>query len=133
MYVLLRIFGFKFDILKKEQCHVKHYSVLIFALNDDCIFLQLHAVSRVQHGRQREPSFKRLRSPLSKFRRHCVLSGENERHALPRHQSIEKKIYTYRYISFPRIGIEPTTCRVYSHTLAPLRHNCKIIVLTSLK
>ena len=25
--------------------------------------------------------------------------------------------------TFPRIGIEPTTSRVYSHTLVPLRHN----------
>ena len=54
---------------------------------------QLHAVSRTQRGRQREPSAKTLRSPLSaKFWRHCVLSGGTQRRALPRYQSEEMKI-----------------------------------------
>ena len=36
---------------------------------------QLHAVSRTQQGRHREPSVKTLRTPLSaEFWRHCVLS-----------------------------------------------------------
>ena len=40
------------------------------------IVIQLHAVSRTQQGRQREPSVKTLRSPLSaEFWRHYVLSG----------------------------------------------------------
>ena len=43
---------------------------------------QLHAVSRTQQGRQREPSVKTLRSPLpAEFWRHCVLSGRNQRRA----------------------------------------------------
>ena len=43
-------------------------------------FYQLHAVSRTQQGRQREPSVKTLRFPLSaKFWRHCVLSGRKPR------------------------------------------------------
>ena len=41
---------------------------------------QLHAVSRTQQGRQREPCVKILRSPLSAdFWRHCVLSGTQRR------------------------------------------------------
>ena len=37
---------------------------------------KLHALSLTQQGRQREPSFKPLFSPLSaEFWRHCVLSG----------------------------------------------------------
>ena len=42
------------------------------------LFFQLHAVSRTQQGRQREPSVKTLCSPLSaEFWRHCVLSELN--------------------------------------------------------
>ena len=53
---------------------------------------QLHAVSRTQLGRQREPSVKTIRSPLStEFWRYCVLSGRAQRRALPRHQK-----YKYR-------------------------------------
>ena len=37
----------------------------------------------------------------------------------PRRQSAEMKIYINN--SFPRVGIEPTITRVYSHTLVPLR------------
>ena len=54
----------------------------------------VHAVYRTQQGRQREPSVKTLRSPLStKFWRHCVLSGRTQRRALPRHQSEEMEIF----------------------------------------
>ena len=54
---------------------------------------ELHAVSRTQQRRQREPSVKTLRSPLSaEFWRHCVLSGRTQRRALPRHQSEEMEI-----------------------------------------
>ena len=53
----------------------------------------MHAVSRRQQGRQRESSFKTLRSPLTaEFWKHCVLSGGTQRRALPRHQSEEMKI-----------------------------------------
>ena len=38
---------------------------------------QLHAVSRTQQGRQREPSVKTLRSQLSA--EFCVLSGRTQR------------------------------------------------------
>ena len=41
---------------------------------------QLHAVSRTQQGRQREPSVRTLRSPLpADFWRHCVLSSGTPR------------------------------------------------------
>ena len=54
---------------------------------------QLYAVSRSQQSRQRESSVKTLRSSLSaEFWRHCVLSGETQRRALPRHQSEEMEI-----------------------------------------
>ena len=65
-------------------------------LNDFCMMsciklvhqIQFHAVFYTQQGRQREPSVKILRSPLSTgFWRHCVLSGRTQRRALPLHQS----------------------------------------------
>ena len=53
---------------------------------------QFHAISRTQRGKQREPSVKTLRSPLSvEFRRHCVLSGGTQRRLLPRYESKEIK------------------------------------------
>ena len=60
------------------------------------IFFQLHAVSRTQQGRQREPSVKTLRSPLSaEFWRHCVLSGGTQGRALPRHQNENVNVNKY--------------------------------------
>ena len=54
---------------------------------------QLYTVSRTQQGRQREPSVKTFRSPLSaELWRRCVLSGRTQRRALPRHQNEEMKI-----------------------------------------
>ena len=47
-----------------------------------------------------------------------MLSRETQRHALLRYQSKEIKILN---ILFPRVGIEPTTSHVYSHT--PKRHH----------
>ena len=44
----------------------------------------------------------------------CLLSGGTQRRALPRPQSEELKILN---ISFPRVGIEPTKCRVVAVTL----------------
>ena len=56
-------------------------------------YIQLHAVSRTLRGRQREPSVKTLRSPLSaEFGRHYVLSGRTQRRACPRNQSDEMEI-----------------------------------------
>ena len=70
----------------------------------------------IRIGRQREPSVKSLRSPLSaEYWRHCLLSGRTQRRALPRHQSEEMEIQTKVNTSSPRVGIEPTT----SHTLCP--------------
>ena len=52
-----------------------------------------HTVSRTQQGRQKEPSVKTLRPPLSAaIWRHCVLNGRTQRRALPRHQSEEMEI-----------------------------------------
>ena len=52
-----------------------------------------HAVSRTLQDRQREPSVKPLRTPLSaEFWKHCVLSGRTQRRACPRHQREEMEI-----------------------------------------
>ena len=51
---------------------------------------------------------------------HSVPSSGTQRRALRRYQTEEMKIFN---ISIPRVGIELTTCRVYSRTLLPLRHN----------
>ena len=48
-----------------------------------------------------------------------MLSGGTQRHALPRHQSEEMKIYMYINFSFPRVGIKPVD---FSH-FVPLRHD----------
>ena len=48
------------------------------------------------------------------------LSGKTQRRALPRHHS--EKIIILN-ISFPRVGIEPTTYHGYSHTFVPLCHD----------
>ena len=53
---------------------------------------QLHAVSRSRQGRQKEPSVKTLRFPISaEFWGYCVLSGGTQLRALPLHQSEENK------------------------------------------
>ena len=49
-----------------------------------------------------------------------MLSGGNQRRALPRHQSEEIQILN---ISFPRVEMDLTTCRIYSHALVPLRRD----------
>ena len=49
-----------------------------------------------------------------------MLGGETQRRTFPRYQSEEMKILT---TPFSQLGIELTTCRVYSHTLAPLCHD----------
>ena len=46
-----------------------------------------------------------------------MLSGGTHRRALSRYQSEEMKILS---ISVPRMGIEPTTCRVCSTTVPQL-------------
>ena len=54
---------------------------------------QLHAVFCTQQGRQREPSVKTLRSPLSaEFQRQGVLSGRTQRRSCPRQQTEEMEI-----------------------------------------
>ena len=69
---------------------------------------QLHAVSRTQQGMK--PNVKTLRFP--EFWRHCVLSDGTK--------PARAKILIYN--NSPRVGIEPSTSRVYSHTLVPLRY-----------
>ena len=77
-------------------------------LSSYIFFIQLHAVSCMWQVMQ--VSVKTLRSPLSvKFGIHCVLSGGTQRCALPRHQSEKVKILN---ITFPRVEIEITTCRL---------------------
>ena len=59
-------------------------------------FYQLHAVSRTQQGRQREPSVKTLCFPLSaKFWRHCVLSGRTQ------HRDCPQILTNNKYILLP--------------------------------
>ena len=61
---------------------VKLYPGTIIIIKVKIKINQLHTISRTQQGRQREPSVKTLRSPLSaEFWRHCVLSGRPQRHA----------------------------------------------------
>ena len=50
----------------------------------------------------------------------CVLGRGTQRRALPCNQSEEMETLN---ISFPPLAIEPTTYRVYSRTLVPLRHD----------
>ena len=72
---------------------VKGALTLPFCMINKLSLTQLHTVSRTLQGRQREPSVKTLRSPLSaEFWRHCVLSGGSQRRPLSRHQSEEIKI-----------------------------------------
>ena len=67
------------DIIASIENEVKVLQVII--LNQKKLN-QLHAVSRTQQGRQREPSIKTLRSPLSaEYWRHCVLSRRTQRRA----------------------------------------------------
>ena len=53
---------------------------------------------------------------------HWVLSGRTQRRTLPQ---------IYINISSPRVGIEPTTSRFYSHTLCPCATTCHPIDLVS--
>ena len=46
--------------------------------------------------------------------RHCVLSVGTQHRVLPQHQRGEMKIWIWENISFHRVGIEPTTSRVYT-------------------
>ena len=46
-----------------------------------------------------------------------MVSNKTHLRALSHHQSEEMNILN---ISFPKVGIEPTICRVYSRTLVPL-------------
>ena len=70
-------------------------------------FSQLHAVSRIQQGRQRELSVKIFRPPLSsELSQHCVLGGGTKRHAsLPDSGDRSRRHRTHNH-------------RVYSRTLA---------------
>ena len=78
-----------------------------------------YAVSRTRQDKQRKPSVKTLRTPrFAEFWRHCVLGG----FALT-----WKKKWRYQLFFF-WVGIEPTTSRIYSHTV-PLRHDCPDITL----
>ena len=51
------------------------------------------------------------------------MSDGNQRRALSRHQSEEIRVYVETNILFPLVGMEPTTSRVHTHTLVPLRHH----------
>ena len=76
-----------------------YYLLAFFKIN--------HTVSRVQPGRQREPSVKRLRSSLfADFSSHCWVAELNAR-LLPWCYSVEMKILRNNN-SFPRAGIELT-------------------------
>ena len=51
-----------------------------------------------------------------------------QRLSLPRYQIEEMQILD---ISFSRVGIEPTACRAYSHTLEALASNVYILVVNN--
>ena len=58
------------------------------------LFYEFHVTSRIQQGRQTQPSVKTLRSPLCfKFRRHCVLNDGKQLRALPRHLREKTKTF----------------------------------------
>ena len=60
-----------------------------------------------------EPSVKILRFPLSaEIWIHCVMSGETQRHVLPRQQSEVIKILNISLGCVEWVGIEPTTSRI---------------------
>ena len=65
----------------------------------------------------------------AEFWKHYVFSGETQRRALSHNQRKEMEILN---ISFPRMGIEPTTCRVYSRMLVPLSNDWIFIFLVVL-
>ena len=84
-------------------------------------FFLLHAASRTYQGRQEDPGnlgLKHFRFQFSiELSRHCVLSGEGQRRALPRYQNKEMKILLF----FSRVEIKPKSL-VYSLPV-PVRHN----------
>ena len=84
----------KVEILKMAILFVTIQKLARLMVGSDFFILfQLYAVSRTLQGRQREPSVKTLRSPLSaEFWRHCVLNGRTQRRAQLRHQSEEMEI-----------------------------------------
>ena len=82
-------------------------------------FFKLHPNSAFRRVGRRKPSVKARRCPLSEFWRHCVLCSET----LPFTSTPERR---NENILFPRLGMESTTCHVYSHTLVPLRHDCSL-------
>ena len=68
-----------------------------------------------------------LQTPISaEFCRHCMLNGRTQRRSLPQHQSEEIKILNN---SYSRMGIERTTCCVYSHTFVPLRQDWPLVYI----
>ena len=85
-------------------------------------FFQLHALPRTQQSRQREPSVKTLRSPLSaEFWRHCVLSGRIQRRACPGHQSEDNG-----NINLSKYFISSSGDRIRNQSVShfvPLRHD----------
>ena len=78
---------------------------------------QLHVLDYILP--YREPSVKTQVCPLSsEFWRHCELSGRIQSRALPRHQSDKNGNINKKNISFPWMGIEPTTVGLQSHPCA---------------
>ena len=93
----------------------------IFFIN---IPYRLHAVSRTQQGKQREPSVKTLRSPLSaEFWRHCVLSGRIQRRSTPERRNGNINLSKY-FISSS--GDRTHNQSVLQSHLVPLRHDLLI-------
>ena len=87
-YFRIHLLGWFFSAKVLRVRFFSLFSIMLYQKKSN----QIHAVSRTQQGRQREPSVKTLRSPLSaEFWRHCVLSGRTQRHASPQHQSEENR------------------------------------------
>ena len=90
---------------------------------------QLHAVSRSQQGRQKEPSVKTLHSSLSaEFWRNCALSGRTQRRALPRHQSEENGNINLSKYFISSSGDRTHNQSVLQSHFVPLRHDWPLFI-----
>ena len=64
-------------------------------------FISIRRGFRTPQGRQRESSVKTLRNPFfNEFWRHCVVSGETQRRALPRREIAKNKMLNIFNITY---------------------------------
>ena len=88
---------------------------------------QLHAVSRAQQGRQKDPSVKTLRSPLfAEFWRQCVLSGRTQPPTLCLNTSA--KTWKYKYF-ISSSGDRTQNQSILQFQFVPQRHNWPLLII----